>query len=96
MLRCRKTSELIPLLSKEGWLRLNKKIPFLSGADGVVSNFQQKITSATRASIRRLRDLFTKHPSARLRILRGIYFIAQPPLENGGEWGATTPELIPA
>src|SRR5215471_10681769 len=32
----------IPLPFKEGWLRLNKKIPFLSGADGVVSNFQQK------------------------------------------------------
>jgi len=27
---------------KEGSLRLNKKIPFLSGADGVVSNFKQK------------------------------------------------------
>ena len=27
-------------LSKEGWLRPNKKTPFLSGADGVVSNFQ--------------------------------------------------------
>jgi len=27
---------------KEGWLRLNKKFPFLSGADGVVSKFQQK------------------------------------------------------
>jgi len=27
-----------PPFSKEGWLRLNKKIPFLSGADGVVSN----------------------------------------------------------
>jgi hypothetical protein len=26
-----------PLLSKEGRLRLNKKIPFLSSADGVVS-----------------------------------------------------------
>jgi len=32
----------IPLLFKEGWLRLNKKIPFLTGADGVVSNFKQK------------------------------------------------------
>jgi len=31
----------IPLLSKEGWLRLSKKIPFLSGADGVVSHFKQ-------------------------------------------------------
>jgi len=29
---------------KEGWLRsaINKKIPFLSGADVVVSKFQQK------------------------------------------------------
>ena len=31
----------IPLLFKEGWLRLNKKIPFLSGADGVVGNFKE-------------------------------------------------------
>ena len=31
----------IPLLFKEGWLRLNKKIPFHSGADGVVRNFKQ-------------------------------------------------------
>jgi hypothetical protein len=31
----------IPLLFKEGWLRLNKKIPFLCGADGVVGNFKQ-------------------------------------------------------
>jgi hypothetical protein len=31
----------IPLLFKEGRLRLNKKIPFLSSADGVVSNFKQ-------------------------------------------------------
>ena len=27
-----------PSVFKEGWLRLNKKIPFLSGADGVVRN----------------------------------------------------------
>ena len=31
----------IPFLFKEGWLRLNKNIPFLRGADGVVSNFKQ-------------------------------------------------------
>jgi hypothetical protein len=31
-----------PLLFKEGSLRLNKKIPFLSGADRVVSNYKQK------------------------------------------------------
>jgi hypothetical protein len=30
-----------PPFSKEGWLRLNKKIPFLSGADGVVIKFQR-------------------------------------------------------
>ena len=28
---------LFPSVFKEGWLRLNKKNPFLSGADGVVS-----------------------------------------------------------
>jgi len=26
-----------PSIFKEGWLRLNKTVPFLSGADGVVS-----------------------------------------------------------
>jgi hypothetical protein len=37
------TSEaLFPSVFKEGWLRLNKKLPFFSGADGVVSNFKQK------------------------------------------------------
>jgi len=33
----------IPLLSKEGWLRHQQKIPFLSGADGVVSKFKQNM-----------------------------------------------------
>jgi hypothetical protein len=32
-----------PSVFKEGWLRLNKKIPFLSGADGVVSKFKQNM-----------------------------------------------------
>src|SRR5215468_3766862 len=50
-----------PSVFKEGWLRLNKKVPFLSGADGVVSKFQQKLRCATRIFIRRLRDL-TNHP----------------------------------
>ena len=54
-----------PLLSKEGWLRLNKKTPFLSGADGVVSKFKQIIG--------KLRDLLLTTPSARLRMLRSIY-----------------------
>jgi hypothetical protein len=30
----------IPLLFKEGGCAINKKIPFLSGADGEVSKFQ--------------------------------------------------------
>src|SRR5215831_13741702 len=47
-----------PSVFKEGWLRLNKKAPFLSGADGVVSKFQQKLRCATRIFIRRLRDLY--------------------------------------
>ena len=42
-----------PSVFKEGWLRLNKKIPFLSGADGVVSNFKQN-KEAVRP--------FTNHP----------------------------------
>src|SRR5215813_8796831 len=67
-----------PSVFKEGWLRLNKKIPFLSGAGGVVSKFRQKI--------RRLRDLLLTTPSAPLR--NGTFLLmAQPPLlENGGEW----------
>jgi hypothetical protein len=35
------TASAIPSVFKEGWLRLSKKISFLSGADGVVSNFKQ-------------------------------------------------------
>ena len=72
-----------PSVFKEGWLRLNKKVPFLSGADGVVRKFQQKIRCATRIFIRRLRDLLLTTPSAPLR--NGILLLmAQPPqIENG-------------
>jgi hypothetical protein len=42
-----------PSVFKQGRLRLNKKIPFLSGADAVVSNFKQN-KEATRP--------FTNHP----------------------------------
>src|SRR5215472_4368219 len=56
-----------PSVFKEGWLRLNKKVPFLSGADGVVSKFQQKLRCATWIFIRRLRDLLLTTPSAPLR-----------------------------
>src|SRR5262249_21235724 len=68
-----------PSVFKEGWLRLNKKIPYLSGADGVVSKFQQKIRCASRKSIRRLHDLLLTTPAAPLR--NGIFLlVAQPPL----------------
>src|SRR5215475_15535469 len=75
-----------PSVFKEGWLRLNKKVPFLSGADVVVSKFQRKLRCATRIFIRRLRDLLLTTPSAPLR--NEIFLLmAQPPLlENGGEW----------
>ena len=76
---------------------LIKKVPFLIGADGVVSKFQQKIRCASRISIRRLRDLLLTTPSAPLR--NGIFLLrAQPPLlENGGEWTrlATNPSPPP-
>src|SRR5215470_3256266 len=61
-----------PSVFKEGWLRLNKKAPFLSGADGVVSKFQQKLRCATRIFIRRLRDLLLTTPSAPL--WNGIFY----------------------
>ena len=72
----------IPLLFKEGLLRLNKKIPFLSGADGVVSNFKQnKVRCASM--LRRLRDLLlTTPPSASNDLMPRA-----PLLKNGGEWG---------
>src|SRR5262249_13975963 len=50
-------SSYIPLLFKEGWLHLNKKIPFLSGADGMVSKFPTE-QGALRGYIRWLPDLF--------------------------------------
>ena len=53
----------IPLLFKEGWLRLNKKIPFLSGADGVVCNFKQN-KDRYAGNIRRLRDFLLTIPAA--------------------------------
>src|SRR5262245_17089950 len=61
-----------PSVFKEGWLRLNKRVPFLSGADGVVSKFQQKLRCATWIFIRRLRDLLLTTPSAPLR--NGIFY----------------------
>jgi len=53
---------LIPLLFKEGWLRLNKKIPFLIGADGVVSKFRQNKVRFANIDKEAARP-FTNHPA---------------------------------
>ena len=51
-----------PSVFKEGWLRLNKKIPFLSGADGVVSKFQQKFKVRYADIHKEATRPFTNHP----------------------------------
>src|SRR5215470_14881392 len=67
-----------PSVFKEGWLRLNKKVPFLSGADGVVSKFKQNKEAARP---------FTNHHDCADNDASRHLLIAQPPLlENGGEW----------
>src|SRR5215471_14113610 len=72
----------IPFLFKEGWLRLNKNIPFLRGADGwlVISN---KIRSATRAYKEAARP-FTNHPVCAVKE-RDLFVngAATPPLKGG-------------
>jgi hypothetical protein len=75
-----------PLLSKEGRLRLNRKIPFLSGADGVVNNFKQNKDRCAGIQGGYAISLLTT-PSAPLR--NGTFLLrAQPPLlKNGGECG---------
>src|SRR5215470_15003001 len=72
-----------PSVFKEGWLRLNKKVPFLSGADGVVGKFQQKLRCATRIFIRRLRDParpFTNRPVCAAKERDLFLLMVQPPL----------------
>jgi len=79
-----------PPFSRRGGCAINKKSPFLSGADGVVSNFQQKIRSATRIFIRRLRDLLLTTPSAPLR--NGTFLLrrSHPSLKTEGNELAST------
>ena len=76
----------IPLLFKEGWLRLNKKIPFLSGADGVVIKFKQnKVRDAS--TYKEATRPFANHPVCAAKDASRHLLIAQPPLlENGGDW----------
>ena len=47
-----------PPFSRKGGCAINKKIPFLSGADGVVSNFQQKF-GALREHVKEATRPFT-------------------------------------
>src|SRR5262245_65721023 len=91
-----------PSFSRRGGCATNKKIPFLSCADGVVNKFRQnKVRYATfywlliSASPYRAR---ASRPSARLRMLRSIYLIAQPPLlekEGNGPLSQPTSFLPP-
>ena len=75
-----------PPFSRRGGCAINKKIPFLSGADGVVNKRSRSLLIDIReAHLISCRNLITT-PSAPLR--NGIFLLmAQPPLlENGGEW----------
>src|SRR5215471_8159231 len=84
-----------PPFSRRGGCAINKKTPFLSGADGVVSKFQQKIRCATRIFIRRLRDLLLTTPSAPLR--NGTFLLrrSHPSLKTEGNALASTAAPIP-
>src|SRR5215831_5805370 len=86
-----------PSVFKEGWLRLNKNVPFLSGADGVVSKRSRSLLINIRGSAPYFCLNLLTTPSAPLR--NGLFlFLAQPPLlENGGEWTrlATNPASQP-
>ena len=72
-----------PSVFKEGWLRLNKKIPFLRGADGVVSNkVAQPPYEYPRSAPYFCWNLLTT-PSAPLRT-GSFYLMEQPPLKTEG------------
>ena len=78
------------------WLRLNKKLPFLSGADGwLVNSNKNKVRYAD--IYKEATRPFTNHPACAVKE-RELFIEAQPPLlENGGEWTrlATNPFLPP-
>jgi len=73
-----------PPFSRRGGCAINKKIPFLSGADGVVGNFKQN--KERYASIyKEATRPFTNRPVCAAEE-RDLFIEAQPPLlENGGE-----------
>src|SRR5215467_14719299 len=49
-----------PSVFKEGWLRLNKKVPFFSGADGVVRKRSRSLINIRVAHL--ILFEFTNHP----------------------------------
>ena len=61
-----------PSVFKEGWLRLNKKVPFLSGADGVVSKTSRSLLYKYPRSARCFCLNLLTTPSAPLR--KGIFY----------------------
>src|SRR5215475_14800061 len=82
-----------PSVFKEGWLRLSKKVPFLSGADRVVSKRSRSLLICPRSAPYLFE--FTNHPVCAAKE-RDLLLMAQPPLlENGGEWGRLATNPIP-
>ena len=69
-----------PSVFKEGWLRcaINKKIPFLSGADGVVSKRSRSLLINIRVAHLILLEI-TNHPVC-AAAERDLFIEAQPPL----------------
>src|SRR5262252_5004671 len=78
-----------PSFSRRGGCAINKKIPFLSGADGVVRKFQQK-QGALRGCLRRLRDLLLTTPPAPRRNGTVLLRRSHPSLKTEGNKRAST------
>src|SRR5215468_6999901 len=74
-----------PSFQRRGGCATNKKAPFLSGADGVVSDFQQKIRIAARAYKEATRP-FTNHPGA----------ARHPSLKTEGNGAVSEPNTLPS
>src|SRR5215831_11122282 len=80
-----------PSVFKEGWLRLNKKVPFLNGADGVVSKRSRSLLMNIRvAHLNFCWNLLTT-PSAPLR--NGTFLLrrSHPSLKTEGNGPVSQP-----
>src|SRR5215475_4821707 len=85
----------IPCVFKEGWLRLNKKIPFLTGADGVVSKRSRRLLICSRSAPYFCLKLLTT-PSAPQR--NGIFILrrSHPSLKTQGNGPVLQPTSLPS